>query len=86
MYGHENYHIRIFGIIIYIPNQRHFFKKYASALEFGKEAILRTIRRKAVLHGIEGEPKIDLQVEDYRIGHQAKGLLLEIVLTATATE
>ena len=74
------------GYALPADGKRHFFKKYASALEFGKEAILRTIRRKAVLHGIEGEPKIDLQVEDYRIGHQAKGLLLEIVLTATATE
>ena len=66
--------------------RRHFFKSRSKAVEYGREAILRSIRKKAVLHGIEGEPKIDLVIKDYRIGHTEKGLILEIQLYATATE
>ncbi len=66
--------------------RRHFFKKYATAVAYGKEAIMRTIRRKAKLHGIEGEPNITLELDDYRVGRQKKGLLLEVILRATATE
>ncbi len=74
------------GFALPDQGQRHFFKKYATALEYGKEAILRNVRRKAKLHGIEGEPNIKLEVEDYRVGHTAKGLILDVILTATATE
>ncbi len=74
------------GFALPDEGKRHFFKKYDAAVAYGKEAILRTIRKKAILHGIEGEPNIDLQVEDYRIGHAARGLILDVILTATATE
>ena len=76
----------LIGYALPVEGKRHFFKKYATAVEFGKEAILGIIRKKAVLHGIEGEPNITVEVEDYRIGHQDKGLLLDVIITATATE
>ena len=76
----------LIGFALPDEGQRKFFKKYNTALEYGKEAIIRTIRRKAKLHGIQGEPNIQMEVEDYRVGHTAKGLILEVILTATATE
>ena len=76
----------LIGYALPVEGKRHFFKKYATAVDFAKEAILEIIRKKAVLHGIEGEPNITVNVENYRIGRQDKGLLLDVIVTATATE
>ncbi len=74
------------GFALPDQGQRHFFEEYDDAVAYGKEAILRTIHEKAKLFGIEGTPNIELTVKDSRIGHTKTGMILDIHLTATATE
>ena len=62
------------------------FTDYDSARAYGAKVILADVKKKARLHGIKGEPRIDLKIEDNRIGHTDDGLILEIIMSASATE
>ena len=66
--------------------QRCFYKEYDEAVAKAREAITRTVRKKAALFGIPGEPRIEITVRDNRIGHKKNGLILDVALSAVATE
>ena len=66
--------------------KRYFFEDQEKALSAGKEAVMQDARKRALLLGMKGTTKIDLQTEENRFGHTKEGLLFEILLTASAMD
>ncbi|MBR3242758.1 MAG: hypothetical protein IKF90_08690 [Parasporobacterium sp.] len=73
------------GYSIVTEGEKRFIENEEAALDFARETLLSSIRKRAAFQGIGDDPKIELTYEDIRIGDPKKGLLLEIVIHAVAT-
>jgi len=76
---------RLVGFELPDEGSRPFFEKYADALAYGRKVVERDIQKKAALFGIE-EPRIEIREKDSRLHGEEGGLILGMVITATATE
>ena len=75
---------RLVGFELPDEGSRPFFEKYDDALAYGKVVVRKSIEKKAALFGIEN-PRIEISEKDSRLNGDT-GLILGMVLTATATE
>ena len=73
------------GYSIVTEGEKRFIENEEAALDFARETLLSSIRKRAAFQGIGDDPKIELTYEDIRIGDPKKGLLLEIIIHAVAT-
>ncbi len=74
---------RLIGFELPDEGSRPFFEKYADALAYGREVVQKAIGKKAALFGIEN-PRVEISERDTRL--DGAGLILGMVITATATE
>ena len=76
---------RLIGFELPDEGSRPFFEKYADALAYGREVVRKAIEKKAALFGIEN-PRIEISEKNSRLNGEDMGLILGMILTATATE
>ncbi len=72
------------GLSLHEDGKKFFFEDTEEAIRFGKEVLTRSLRRKAALQGVEGEPVIRITVDENRVLHSQSGALLEINLRGEA--
>ena len=74
------------GYSLFENGERYLFEEPEDAIIFGKEVLLRAVKKRALLQGLGENPHVDIRTEENRIGHSEEGLLLEIFLHATAVD
>ena len=74
---------RLIGFELPDEGSRPFFEKYADAMAYGRKVVERDIAKKAAMFGIEN-PRTVISEKDTRL--DGAGLILGMVITATATE
>ena len=74
----------LMGFYLFENSEKHFFKERPDAVKYGKEAILRTIKKRAALQGLSENPKIEITTSENRFGPVSAGLIFEVVIRATA--
>ena len=72
------------GYTVVTDGEKRMIEKEEEALDFAKETILAALRKRAAFQGIGTDPKIEITLEEKRIGNTKSGLLLEIVLHGVA--
>ena len=74
------------GYSLFENGEKYLFDEPGDAISFGKEVLLRAVKKRATLQGLGEHPHVEIRTEENRIGHSKEGLLLEIFLHATAIE
>ena len=76
---------RLVGFELPDEGSRPFFEKYDDAMAYGRKVVERDIAKKAALFGIEN-PRVEISEKNSRLHGEDVGLILGMVITATATE
>lgn len=72
------------GYSLFENGEKYLFGEPEEAIAFGKEVLLRAVKKRALLQGLGANPHVEISIEENRIGHSEEGLLLEIYLHAVA--
>lgn len=73
------------GYSLFEDGKKYMFEALEDAAALGRAAAKRAVTRRALLQGIRN-PQIQITSQENRIGHTDAGLLLEVLIRATAIE
>ena len=78
--------VNFMGYELFENGKSYMFRELEDAVAFGKEVIIRSVRKKARLQGILHDPEIELTIKENRLNKRSDSLLFEVVLSAGVSE